>query len=141
DGICGSDFLALSEGFVSPAGEELVEVVAQAGDRLWIVVVPAVGEAACRRSGLRPGPGIHDGVEGGLDGGLVGLAHLVEDVADLVRPAALDRHGGIGGGKRRRETGAAIDADHLERVASDAAADEIAEEALPLGGALALGQA
>ena len=32
---------------------------------------------------------LHDGMEAGLDRNLVGLADLVEDISDLVRPAAL----------------------------------------------------
>src|SRR5712692_2680131 len=56
DGVCGPDFLALDQGFVLPAGQELVEIVAQAGDGLGVVVLPTVGEAACR--GARLGPGL-----------------------------------------------------------------------------------
>jgi hypothetical protein len=52
--------------------------------------VEAIGEAA---GGGAVG-GIHDGVKGALDLGLVGLAGLVEDVPDLVRPATLDGDAG-----------------------------------------------
>ena len=80
-------------------------------------------------------------MEIGLDGGLIGHSHLVEDVSDLVRPAALDGDAGKGGRQGGQQARAAIDADHLEPVAGEAAADEIGEEALPFGGALALRQA
>ena len=48
---------------------------------------------------------------------------------------------GKGGRQRRQKAAAAIDADHLEAVAGEAAADQIAEKALPFGGALACRQA
>ncbi len=51
---------------------------------------PAVGEAAGGDACLGQALGVHDGVETGLDGGLVGAAHLVEDIADRLRPAVLD---------------------------------------------------
>jgi hypothetical protein len=101
-----------------------------------VAIAPALGEAARGGLGERPGPGVHDGVEAVLDLGLVGLADLVEDVADLVRPAAPDRDVRERGGRGGREPGAAIDADHLEALAGEPAADQVAEEALPGGGAL-----
>ena len=48
---------------VTEAGEEIVEVGAQAGDRLGIEVLPAVGEAAGGGPGGRQGAGVHDPVQ------------------------------------------------------------------------------
>ena len=45
DGIGGAHGAALVEGFVAKAGEELVEVVAQAIDRLGVDLFEAVGQA------------------------------------------------------------------------------------------------
>jgi hypothetical protein len=53
DGVCGAHRFALIRRFVTEAGEEFVEVVAQAGDGVWILVFEAVGEAACGGAGLR----------------------------------------------------------------------------------------
>lgn len=64
-----------------------------------------------------------------------------EHVPDLVHPAALDRQVGIDGRERREQAGAAVDADHLEAGAVEAAAEQVAEAGLPLGGALGRGQA
>ena len=64
------------------------------------------------------------------------LADLVQDVADLVRPAALHRHLGKGRGQGGEQARAAVDAQHLQALAGQAAAHQVAEEVLPLGGAL-----
>ena len=100
-----------------------------------------------RRTDARPSGaagalgGIHDLVECALDVGLVGLADLVEDVPDLVRPAAL--HGDAGQDDRQgsQQAAATIDADHVEPLAGEAAAVKIGEELLPFGGAFAPRQA
>ena len=91
DGVGGSHRLACGEGLVAKASEKLVEIVAQAGDGGGVGFAPALGEAAGGRARFRRRVGVHDGVQVGLDGRLVDLFDLVEDVADLVRPAALDR--------------------------------------------------
>jgi len=75
-------------------------------------------------------------VEVALDLGLVGLADLVQDVPDLVGPAALDGDAGVDGRQGGEEALAAVDADHLQALAVEAAAVEIGEEALPLNRAL-----
>ena len=85
--------------------------------------------------------GVHDGVQPGFDGGLVGLADLVEDVADFVRPAALDRDFVIDHGQRGDEPLAAVGANQFEAFAGQAALVEIIEEALPPDGALAAREA
>ena len=55
DRVGGADRLALGEGGVAEAGEQVVEVGAQAGDRLGVEVLPAVGEAAGGGPGVRAG--------------------------------------------------------------------------------------
>src|SRR5712691_7819778 len=91
DGVGRSYPPALVLGFVAETGEQLIEVVAQAGDGRRVTFLEAIGEAT--GCGPRRGlvAGIHDGVEASFDRGLVGLADLVEDVPDLVSPAALDQ--------------------------------------------------
>jgi hypothetical protein len=83
DGVGGADGFAAGQGFVAPAGEKLVEIVTQTGDCPRIVCRPAIDETAGRRTCLRQGAGVHDGVQIGLDRRLVGHPHLVEDIADL----------------------------------------------------------
>ena len=90
DGVGGSHRPSLGERLVAEAGEKLVKIVAQAGDRGGVGLAPALGEAAGGRARLPCILGVHHRVQVGLDGGLVGLADLVENVADLVGPAALD---------------------------------------------------
>jgi hypothetical protein len=99
-----------------------------------------VGEAAGGGPRDRQRPGVHDPVQVGLDLGLVGLADLVEDVADLVRPTALDGGVGEGRGQGRQQARAAVDAQHLEALAGQPAAHQIAQPLLPLGGALGGGE-
>ena len=72
----------------------------------------------------------------GLDRRLVGLADLVQHVADLVRPAALDGDVGKGRGQGGEQARAAVDAQHLQALAGQPAAHQVAQELLPLGGAL-----
>ena len=62
-----------------------------------------VANAQSRASALGEGWGVHDGVEGSLDGGLIDLFDLVEDIADLVSPAALDRNVGVNRGEGGEE--------------------------------------
>src|SRR5258708_106246 len=90
DSICSAYLAALVLRFVAEAGEEFVEVIAQAGDRVWIFMFESVCEAASGGAGSRCIGGIHDLVDGALGGRLIDFFDLVEDVADLVRPAALD---------------------------------------------------
>jgi len=59
----------------------------------------------------------------------------------LADMAALDGDVGVGDGQGGEEARAAIDADHLEGLAFEAAAEEVGEEAFPLGGALGRRQA
>ena len=56
-----------------------------------------------------------------------------------MRPAALDRDAVAGGGCQQAL--AAVDADHLQAFAGQAAGVEVVEEALPFGGALGPRQA
>src|SRR6266403_3771587 len=84
---------------------------------------------------------IHDLVERTLDEQLIGFFDLVEDIPDLVRPAALDGDAREDRWQGSEEAATAIDADHLEPLASEAAAEEVGEEALPFGGAFAARQA
>jgi hypothetical protein len=95
DGIGGEHHSALGERFVAPAGDQLVEIVAQAANGSGIVGFPTVGEAVGSRAGLRQGWGIHHGMQIGFDGRLIGGTNLVEHLADLVRSTTLDRHSGI----------------------------------------------
>jgi hypothetical protein len=76
DGIGGSDPFALGKRFVLPAGKQFVEVVAQATDGFWVIILPPVGEPPGGGAGLRHGLGIHDRVEIGLDRRLIGDPHL-----------------------------------------------------------------
>ena len=57
-----------------------------------------------------------------------------------MRPATLDRDAVVGGGQGRQQALAAVDADHLQAFAGQAAGVEVVEEALPFGGALGPGQ-
>ena len=59
----------------------------------------------------------------------------------LVRPAALDRDAVVRGGQSCQQALAAVDADHLQAFAGQAAGVEVVEEALPFGGALGPRQA
>src|SRR6185312_15414578 len=86
----GSHGLAFGEGLVAKAGQKLIEIVAQTGDGGRIGLAPALGEAAGGRARLHRRVGVHDGVQVDFEGRLVGYSDFVEDVADLVRPAALD---------------------------------------------------
>ncbi len=58
-----------------------------------------------------------------------------------MRPAALHRDARIGRREGGEQAGTTVDADHLEALADEAAADELAEKAFPFGRALALRQA
>ena len=90
DGVGCSDLLALGEGVVLAAGEQFVEVIAQAGDGLGVGLLPGVGEAPCGAERLWPAGGVHDVVEAGFDGVPVGLADIVEDIPDLVGPGPVE---------------------------------------------------
>ena len=136
-----SHMYRLGEGGVAEACEQVVEVVAQAGDGLGVGGLPGVCEASCGAERLGPVGGVHDGVEVVLDGVAVGLAHLVEDVPDLVRPAALQRDAGVDDRQGCDQALAAVGADHLETLSAEASAPEIGEEALPFDGTLAGSQA
>src|SRR2546422_5685525 len=89
--ICGSYLAALVLRFVAEASQQLVEVVAQAGNSCRIFILEAVGELAGSSAGGRCVGRIHDLMQSALDGWLIGLFDLVQDVPDLVRPAALNR--------------------------------------------------
>ena len=134
-------FLRSARGRVSEAGEQIVEVVSQAGDGLGVGLLPGVGEAARGAESLGPVWGVQDGVEVGLDSIPVGLSHLVEDVPDLVRPAALQGDAGIDRGQGGDQALAAVGTDHLDPVSGEPTTVEIGEELLPRGGALAGGEA
>jgi hypothetical protein len=47
DSVGGPDGFSLGQEFVAPAGEEVVEIVAQTADGFGIIGGPAVGETAC----------------------------------------------------------------------------------------------
>ena len=100
-----------------------------------------IGEAASGGACLGQGFGIHDGMEVGFDGGLIGDPDLVEDIPDLVRPAALDGDVGVDDRQGGEQACAAVDADHVEGRAGKSSAVEIGEKLLPLGRAFAGGQA
>ena len=96
-------------GSLAEAGEQFVEVVAQACNRIGVAFLEAIVKVAGGRSRRTLVGGIHDLVECALDVGLVGLADFVEDVPDLVSPAALhgnamqgDRQGSQQAGHHRR---------------------------------------
>ena len=120
DGVGGPDQLLLGEVLVAEAGEQVVEIVAQAGDGLGVDRLPAIGEAACGTLGLAAVGCVHDGVDVGLDGLLVGDADLVEDVPDFVRPAPLNGDGVTDDRQGGDEALAAINADHLKALAGEA---------------------
>ncbi len=102
---------------------------------------PASGRRRKRRAADRAVVSVAAFTTAWIDGVAVGLADLVRDVPDLVHPAALDGDAGIDHGQGSEQTGTAVDADHLEARAFEATAEEIAEEQLPLGGALGHRQA
>src|SRR5580704_19689278 len=131
DGIGGTHAAAVSFGFIAEAGEQLVEVVAQTGDSGRIWVLKALCKATCSRASCRGVGGIHDLVQGPFDLRLIGFANLVENVSDLVGPAALHRDAVKDAWQGREQAGAAIDADHVEPLAGEPAAVELAEEFLP----------
>ena len=84
NGVGRADGFALGQGFVAPAGQQLVEIVAQTGDGPGIIGRPAVGETARRRTRPRQGGRIHDGVQTDLYRWPVTNSHLAQDIADLV---------------------------------------------------------
>src|SRR5262245_51817245 len=139
DGIGGSNGLSLIEGFVAETGEEIVEVTAQAGDGGGILVGEAVGELSGSTTRGREIGCVHDVVESALDGRLVSPSDGVEDIADLVSPATLNGDVGKDGWEGSDEALAAIDADHLEALADEAAVEQIGKKA-SLGGAFACRQ-
>ena len=91
---------------MAETGEQLIEVVTQAGDGVGIVRVEGIGEAA----------------GGGLD--------FVEDAFDPVGPAALHRDAGKDLRQRRGQAVAAIDADHVEAPAF--ASDRLLADGTPI---------
>src|SRR5712691_3918940 len=78
DGVGGADRLALIGGFIAEAGEQFVEVVAQAGNGSRILVGEAIGEFSSSSAGGRGVGGVHDLAQGALDRWLIGLFDLVE---------------------------------------------------------------
>lgn len=64
DGIGGAHPFALIEGRIAPAGEQFVEIAAQASDGLGIGFLLAVGETAGGGAGFGQCRGVHDAVEG-----------------------------------------------------------------------------
>ena len=90
DGVGGSHGFALCEGVVAKAGQKLVVVLAQAVDGCGVDWASSIGEAAGGRARLLGGVGPHDGVQIAFEGFFIGLFDLVEDIADLVRPVALE---------------------------------------------------
>ena len=141
DSVGGSHRLALIAAFVAETGEKLVEIVAQTDDGGRILALETAGELSRRSTRSRQIGRVHDLVESALDPRLIGPSDLIEDIADLVRPAALNGNIRKGGGESGDETTAAIDADHLDAFTGQAAAIKVGEEAFPFGGAFALGQA
>src|SRR5579884_842542 len=102
DCIGGSYLAALILRFVAKAGEQFVEAVTQAGYRCWILVVEAVSKPSCSGPRGRGVGRIHDPVERAFDRWLIGLFDLVENVADLVGPAARHRDAGKDCGQSRQ---------------------------------------
>src|SRR6202044_2142779 len=70
DGVGGPHRLSFGEGLVAEAGEKLVEIVAQAGDRGGIGLPPALGEAAGGRAGLPTPGGVPHPLQHGPSGGV-----------------------------------------------------------------------
>ena len=126
---------------IAPASKQIIEVVTQASDRFWIILLPAGSEAPGGQTGLRHGLGVHDGLKIGFDRGLVSDAHLGKEVADLMRPAALHRYTGISGRQCCQQTRAASTQIISSSWLSRPRADQVAEKALPFGGTFALRQA
>src|ERR1700751_1577778 len=73
DGVGGSYFAAFVLRFVTKAGQQLVEIVAQASDGPRIKFFAAAGEAAGGRECSGTVGGVHDLVQRALDLGLIGL--------------------------------------------------------------------
>jgi len=88
--ICGSYLAALVLRFVAEASQQLVEVVAQAGNSCEYLSSKRLAKLAGSTGG-----GALDAFmilcRARLTAGLIGLFDLVQDVPDLVRPAALNR--------------------------------------------------
>src|SRR5260370_31753931 len=76
DRICGWYLAAVVLRFVAKAGQQLVEIVVQAGDGCRIAFLKTVGEAAGGRARSALVGSVHDLVERALDLGLIGLADL-----------------------------------------------------------------
>jgi hypothetical protein len=64
--------------------------------------------------GLGQRRGVHDPVQAGLDRRLVGFADLVQQVADLVRPTALDGDIGECRGQGSEQAAATINAEYFQ---------------------------
>ncbi len=168
DGICRSGPFAPGGILVSEAGQQFVEIVSQAIDGVLVRLGPASGEGAGGLAGGKLGVGIDDLVQAALDGVVVGGLDLVQEVADLVRPAALHRDLRVDQGERGEQALAAaclreaeapafakpasagegrslrrrqVDGDQLEAVSGEPAAVEVVEEGFPGRRALGPGQA
>ena len=92
DGVGGSHRLACGEGLVAKASETLVEIVAQTGDGGGVGFAPAQGEVGARRErAFVAVSAFMTACRSVLTDASIDFFDLVEDVADLVRPAAPDR--------------------------------------------------
>src|SRR2546427_12405082 len=67
DGVGGADRLALIGGFIAEAGEQFVEVVAQAGNGSRILVREAIGKFSSGGARARSAAAVHDRAQDALD--------------------------------------------------------------------------
>src|SRR5208282_6780558 len=95
-------------------------------------------KAAERRLSVGPAFGQINRLRARLDFVIVALAYFLQNISHLMHPTALMRHSGINGGNRRRQSGTAIGDDQAQLLAFEPAPIQIAEQAFPVGLALAL---
>ena len=117
DSVGGPDLSALIG--VLEAGQQVVEIVAQACDGLGVCIFPACGEA------VGGAPSLEAVVGGSVEILPDGVLLRTLSRTHLVRPAALDRDAVVRGGQGRQQALAAVDADHLQAFAGQAASVEV----------------
>ena len=69
NGIGRTHAPALSQGGIAPAGQQLIEIVAQTGDGFGINALPAIGEAASGGASAPQVGRVHEAMQVALDGG------------------------------------------------------------------------
>jgi len=123
----------------SEEGQQLGQVAFQLLDHGGIFAAPAPTEGARGGHGLAAAIGQVDSLRIGLDRIVVALAHLLQDVAHLVYPAALVRGPRINGLDGCSQSGATVGDDEQKLVALEAAPVKIVEQRFPVRLALAFG--